>query len=854
MGSTRRPPDLDGLFSPLTQQERERAGQARSTSASGDDVDWQSHPVPADQVPGFMHIKHREFGAPDTAFWYRNQDGNITHLMLRWEADETCGRASKEMRPYTSGTLRVRASAGGEVIAERKGWHYKAPCPPYVLFNLPELVRRPDAPVLVCEGEKSAHEAAAKIPTHVCVTSCFGSNGLHKTDWQPLANRSVTIWPDNDAAGQQYASSVAGKLIEVGATSVAIVDVPSEFGRGWDLADDPPNGVDGAALLRMVESALPVARTASDADPNPTTARMEPASATGTRNVEIGSAVIQAVSGTATPTPLPHLLVDDSNLPAVAASLAMHLRSVDNLYDRASPCELVTDPLTGLPTAHHLDHNGIVRICHAVCMPVKIADGKMRVVTGVTLSDRAAKIYLSNPGGWGLRPLHGITTGIVFRDDGAIVASTGYDPETGLYCVGEEGLEVPESPTDADAAAALLTLRSAVRTFAFKGAQMTRVEGIPTPVVDMTTAPGAGESAYMSVLLMAVARPSLQLAPGAIFRAPNISGSGAGKGLLVRTACIIAYGVEPHAITAGHSEAELDKRVTALLLAGDQTLFIDNVNARVLDCDTLASATTETHTSVRPLGRSDVVRIRSRSFVALTGNGLTLSGDLVRRFIPVDIDPGMEMPSTRQFRGDHLSTVRQNRKVLLAAALTILRWGRQKGSSLPEGQPMGSYSQWARWCRDPLLALGCADPALCIHEAAAHDPQRDITTELLSKWHEKHGSAQVASSELHLAVHDVLARVTRSRQDVANYLAQMDGTRCGGYVFMQIPKRSRNGVHKYKVERVEENQNPTPAAPQPTEVTQGRSDPNKGEGAGLAGATANLDVEEDPLAELLERF
>jgi hypothetical protein len=54
--------------------------------------------------------------------------------------------------------------------------------------------------------------------------------------------------------------------------------------------------------------------------------------------------------------------------------------------------------------------------------------------------------------------------------------------------------------------------------------------------------------------------------------------------------------------------------------------------------------------------------------------------------------------------------VTERRTELLAALLTIWRWGRITQGIVP-GRTLGSFEQWGRWVRDPLLALGCKDPA-----------------------------------------------------------------------------------------------------------------------------------------------
>ena len=39
-------------------------------------------------------------------------------------------------------------------------------------------------------------------------TTSGSADSAAAADWTPLANRNVIIWPDNDAAGLQYAQTV----------------------------------------------------------------------------------------------------------------------------------------------------------------------------------------------------------------------------------------------------------------------------------------------------------------------------------------------------------------------------------------------------------------------------------------------------------------------------------------------------------------------------------------------------------------------------------------------------------------------------------------------------------------------
>ena len=114
---------------------------------------------------------------------------------------------------------------------------------PRPLYGLARLTQRPDAPVLVVEGEKVADAAGVIFPDHVCTTSPFGALSAAKADWTPLHGRTVVIWPDNDAAGLQYAADVA-RLVP----GARVVPVPASFPDKWDLADELPEGITPEAL------------------------------------------------------------------------------------------------------------------------------------------------------------------------------------------------------------------------------------------------------------------------------------------------------------------------------------------------------------------------------------------------------------------------------------------------------------------------------------------------------------------------------------------------------------------------------------------------------------------------------
>lgn len=52
---------------------------------------------------------------------------------------------------------------------------------------------------------------------------------------------------------------------------------------------------------------------------------------------------------------------------------------------------------------------------------------------------------------------------------------------------------------------------------------------------------------------------------------------------------------------------------------------------------------------------------------------------------------------------------------------------------------MASFGDWTDLCRQPLLWLGCADPAASVFEAMAEDPDRETLARLLIAWHSVFG-------------------------------------------------------------------------------------------------------------------
>ncbi|MBP2227191.1 hypothetical protein J2847_000458 [Azospirillum agricola] len=237
------PDDHAGMFAPLTPEEAKASQPAGKPKAA---AKAPLLPVPEDAPPamGFRHPKH---GAPTTLWPYRDAAGRLLCHVARFDFTSDDGTPGKDVLPLTFCDL-----GNG-----KRAWRSKGIPDPRPLYKLPELADRPDALVIVTEGEKTADAAAGLFPERATTTPMHGAKSPHKTDWSPLAGRRVVIWPDHDEPGASFAQSVAELATKAGAASVAMVHVPANWPPAWDLADEPPAGVTVEALRGMIEAARP---------------------------------------------------------------------------------------------------------------------------------------------------------------------------------------------------------------------------------------------------------------------------------------------------------------------------------------------------------------------------------------------------------------------------------------------------------------------------------------------------------------------------------------------------------------------------------------------------------------------
>jgi hypothetical protein len=214
---------------------------------AADDVTPMPVAPPDAPKPDFVH---RGLAREPEHIWeYRNAAGETVCFVCRFNTVKPDGSPDKEFRPLC--WCRWVDERGNE----RFGWRWKAPPVPRPLYGLPELLARPDAPMIVCEGEKKADEAARLFPDYVAISPMNGAKSPSKTDWTPVAGRHLTDWPDHDTPGAACAETIAGLAMAAGAASFAIVEVPADWPEKWDLADPIPDGSDQGVLRALLAGA-----------------------------------------------------------------------------------------------------------------------------------------------------------------------------------------------------------------------------------------------------------------------------------------------------------------------------------------------------------------------------------------------------------------------------------------------------------------------------------------------------------------------------------------------------------------------------------------------------------------------
>lgn len=316
-----------------------------------------------------------------------------------------------------------------------------------------------------------------------------------------------------------------------------------------------------------------------------------------------------------------------------------------------------------------------------------------------------------------LKPLDAVISAPTLRHDGSVLDIAGYDEKTQLFFNTDDHIElIPENPTRKEALSALKTVWNVFETFPF-------VSSIDRAV-------------HLAAILTAVVRPVLPTAPAFAYDAPI---QGSGKTLLARCIGALATGSDPDIWphTSSRDDEETRKRIMTALRMGARAIVWDNV-VGTFDSAAMASFLTSDRYRDRLLGKSESSSITNRTLLLITGNNLTLTGDMSRRVLIARIDPKTDKPFARSFGIDPLAVCIAERQKMIAAALILIRYYLRSGVERPGEGRMASFEQWDDWVRQSVIHIGVelapgefGDVMEQIQANQASDPEQEILGNLL---------------------------------------------------------------------------------------------------------------------------
>lgn len=388
--------------------------------------------------------------------------------------------------------------------------------------------------------------------------------------------------------------------------------------------------------------------------------------------------------------------------------------------------------------------------------------------------------------------LEAIAFAPLFDSEGNLLAATGYHPKAKTWIHRDPGARVEEV-----AAAPLADMVDEARRLLLNEL-----------LVDFPFEADSDRAHAVAALILTFVR---RMIPGPtpihLIESPT---PGTGKGLLAEVISLIATGRPSSTTTLPRDEDEVRKKITSVLLRGQEILLLDNVRGG-LESSPIAAAITAEVWSDRILRESRMVDLPNQATWIVTANNPSLSLEIARRCVRVRLDPKVDRPWQRtDFKHPKLGEwVRENRGRLIWAILVIVRaWiaaGRPPGS-----RSLGSFERWAATIGGILehAEVGglLQDTELLYTQA---DAEGQAWRAFTITWWERFQDGWVSASELHsLAVEkDLLVQVLGEKGDrsqkirLGKALQSVRDRRFGPYRVVSEPNTT-TGASRYRLDRV----------------------------------------------------
>lgn len=719
------------------------APQPRKSGQSGQSGP-RVHLTPAEAAKNLALWKNRqdsERGGPGgwklaQSWTYRHADGAEAGRVLRFENGQTdpdTGKAAKTILPLAK-------------VAE--GWKVGDPPGGFPLYRLPEVSAAPrERPVFLCEGEK-ATEALAGLGL-AATTWAHGANAIDKVDFAPLAGRAVVLVPDNDEDGRKAMAHAARAL----------------------LALDPP----AAPRLLELRDIWPDLPTKGDAFEYVQDRTEDKGLAPPAIRAEIEAHAAGLPPYTPEPeaeeAPLPRVdLQRERGLLLIVRQVAGAVKDKGGIFNHGGEIALLVANRTAEPQPTRLEPLSATGACSELekyCQfgqtektefgerwkPGRLSDAMARQIIqapefmqSIPRIDRLADYPVPVP----------LPDGNGFR-----LSRPGYDKESCTYT--NPGIELQVPPIDT----ALGHLRDILDGFCFA-----EVNGDGGRLY---------QTSAIAYLLTCHCRFMLGNERAPIFYAEG-NRPGVGKDYLLKLGPLLATGAEPDTYPPTDTPDETRKRILALCRSGTAFMIVSNVKGHLNDHALEQAATSPFHTD-RVLGKSEELSFPNRAVYAISGNGLSASEDMARRWLPIRLTCFDEDIQKRTFpHPDLYGYVRERRPLLLGSLQSMVENWTRKG--MPDGsRPMASFTKWAVVVGGILEACGLPNPINQGPTAGAKTEEAEHFAALLAAVRERRPLVETEAKELR----DIAAEL-----ELFPWLGDLQAERSAATRFGNLLKRMEN--------------------------------------------------------------
>jgi len=211
---------------------------------------------------------------------------------------------------------------------------------------------------------------------------------------------------------------------------------------------------------------------------------------------------------------------------------------------------------------------------------------------------------------------------------------------------------------------------------------------------------------------------------------------GVGKSLLAKLLSLLVDGTSPKSISYNPNDEEFEKQIATRVKAGDNVILIDNAKrtskVRAVNSSVLERSVTDNLVNYRKLGSNSAITRTNTMLFCLTMNCTTLSADLARRALPINLACDGDVRRHNFDIPDLLGFVSEHRETLLSELAGMFdRWVRAD-RPMPRETATHSVSQlWAATI-DAILQHSGYHGFLTNLDETTFNPEFELMTEICS--------------------------------------------------------------------------------------------------------------------------